>query len=84
MLLLMRSQPDSIAWTVTSGAAFYHGWSYTEHSDLSIRCDMFYINIVCPYDIYIYIYTLYIIYIYIYIIYIIYIYIVYIYIYIYI
>ena len=30
----MWSQPSSIAWTVTSKAAFYHFLSYTEHSDL--------------------------------------------------
>ena len=37
-LLIMRSQPASVAWTVTSAAAFYHCWSYTEHSVLWIRC----------------------------------------------
>ena len=36
-LLIMQSQPALIAWTGTS-AAFYHCWSYTEHSVLWIRC----------------------------------------------
>ena len=53
LLLIMRSQPASIAWTVISTAAFSHCWSYTEHSHLLwIRCDIFYFNIVCPDDIY--------------------------------
>ena len=38
LLLIMRSQPSSIAWTVTSTAAFCLCWSYKEHSDLWIRC----------------------------------------------
>ena len=38
LLLIMRSQPASIATTVASTAAFYHCWSYTKHSDLWIRC----------------------------------------------
>ena len=51
LLLIMQSQPASIAWTVTSTAGFYHCWSYTEHSHLLwIRCDIFYINKVCPYE----------------------------------
>ena len=37
VLLLKRSQPSSIVWTVTSTAAFYHCWSFTKHSDLWIR-----------------------------------------------
>ena len=37
-LLIMRGQPASIAWTVTSAAAFYHCWSCTGHSVLWIRC----------------------------------------------
>ena len=32
LLLIMRSQPASIAWTVPSTASFCHCWSYTEHS----------------------------------------------------
>ena len=36
--VIMWSQHSSIAWTVTSTAAFYHCWRYTEHSDLWIRC----------------------------------------------
>ena len=35
-LLIMQSQPASIAWTVTSAVAFYHCWSYA-HSVLWIR-----------------------------------------------
>ena len=35
---IIQSQPASIAWTVTSTAAFYHCWKYTEHSGLWIRC----------------------------------------------
>ena len=50
-LLIMQSQPSSIARTVTSTVAFYHCWSYTEDSHLWIRCDIFYINIACPYEI---------------------------------
>ena len=38
LLLIMRSQSSSIAWTVTSTTALYHCWSYTKHSDLWIRC----------------------------------------------
>ena len=39
--------------TVTSTAAFYHCWNYAEHSHLLWnRCDIFCINIVCPYEIY--------------------------------
>ena len=38
LLLIMRSQPASIEWTVTSTASFSHCWSYTEHSDLWIIC----------------------------------------------
>ena len=42
LLLIMRSQPASIGWTVTSTVAFYHCWSYTEHSQLLwIRCNIF-------------------------------------------
>ena len=37
LLLIMQSQLASIAWTVTSTAAFYHCWSYTEDSVLWIR-----------------------------------------------
>ena len=37
-LMIMRSQPASISWTVTSTGAFYHCWSYTDHSVLWIRC----------------------------------------------
>ena len=37
-LLIMWSQPASMAWTVTSAAAFYCYWSYREHSVLLIRC----------------------------------------------
>ena len=36
VLLLKQSQPCSIAWTVTSTAAFCHCWSYMKHSDLWI------------------------------------------------
>ena len=36
LLLTMRSQPASITWTST--AAFYHCWSYREHSVFWIRC----------------------------------------------
>ena len=32
LLLIMRSQPASIAWTITSTTAFYHKWSYTEEN----------------------------------------------------
>ena len=46
LLLIMWSQSASIAWTVTSAAAFYHCWSYKEHSVLYI----FDIGIVCPYE----------------------------------
>ena len=76
LLLIRRSQPASIAWTVTSTVAFYHCWSETKHSHLLwFRCEIFLINMVCPYDIYIYIYIyiykvymhIYNIYIYIYI-----------------
>ena len=35
-LLIMRSQPALIAWTVRSTAAFCHCWSHTEYSDLWI------------------------------------------------
>ena len=35
---IIQSEPASIAWTVTSTAAFYHCWKYTEHSGLWIRC----------------------------------------------
>ena len=45
--LIMRSQPASIAWTGTSTAAYYHCWSYMEHSVLYI----FGINIVWSYEI---------------------------------
>ena len=38
LLLIMQSKTTSPAWTVTSKAAFYHCWSYTEHCDLWIRC----------------------------------------------
>ena len=38
LLFIMWRQPSSIAWTVTSTAAFYHCSSYMEHSDLWIRC----------------------------------------------
>ena len=38
LLWIMLSQPASNAWTVTSTAAFYHCWSYTDHSDLRIWC----------------------------------------------
>ena len=38
LLLIMRSQPVSIVWSVTSTATFYHCWSYTDHSDLWIWC----------------------------------------------
>ena len=52
LLLIMWSQSASIAWTVTSTAAFYHCWSYTEHSDIWIRyVYIFDINVVCPYEI---------------------------------
>ena len=47
LLLIMRSQPGSIAWIVTSTAAFYHCWSHMEHSALYT----FDINIVWPYEI---------------------------------
>ena len=36
LLQFMQSQPASITWTVTSTAAFYDCWSFTEHSDLWI------------------------------------------------
>ena len=42
LLLIMQSQPASIAWTVTSTAAFYHFWSYTDHPDLQIRCVVYF------------------------------------------
>ena len=32
----MRSQPASNAWTVTSAAAFYNSWNYTEHYVLDV------------------------------------------------
>ena len=38
LLLKMRSQASSITWKVTSTAAFYLCWTYTEHFDLWIRC----------------------------------------------
>ena len=37
LLLIMRSQPASTEWTITSTAAFSHCWSYTEHSDVWLR-----------------------------------------------
>ena len=37
-LMIMRNQPASTSWTVTSTAAYYHCWSYTLHSVLWIRC----------------------------------------------
>ena len=37
VLLLKRSQPSPIVWTVISKAAFYHCWSYTNNFDLRIR-----------------------------------------------
>ena len=37
-LLIMQSQPAVIAWAVTSTAAFYHCWGYTDHSVLWFRC----------------------------------------------
>ena len=52
LLLIMRSQPASIAQTLTSTAAFYHCWSYTEYYDLWISAlYIFDINIVCLYEI---------------------------------
>ena len=52
LVLIMRSQPASITWTVTSTAAFYHCWSYTEHYDSWISAlSIFDINIVCLYEI---------------------------------
>ena len=36
-LLMMRNQPASIAWAVTSAVTFYHCWHYTKHSVLWIR-----------------------------------------------
>ena len=47
LLLIMRSQPTSIAWTGTSTAAIYNCWSYIEHSVLYI----FDTKIVWPYEI---------------------------------
>ena len=47
LLLIMRNQSASIAWTVASAAAFYHCWSDKEHSVLYIVD----IGIVCPYEI---------------------------------
>ena len=40
----MRSQPASIVWRVTSTAAFYHCWSYSE---IDVLC-IFDTNIVSP------------------------------------
>ena len=37
LLLIMRSQPASTEWTITSTAAFSYCWSYTEHSDVWLR-----------------------------------------------
>ena len=52
LVLIMRSQPASITWTVKSTAAFYHCWSYTEHYDSWISAlSIFDINIVCLYEI---------------------------------
>ena len=52
LLLIMRSQPASIAWTVTFTAAFYHCWNTQDiliyESDVFY---IFYINIVCLYEI---------------------------------
>ena len=50
LLQIMRSQPASNGWTVTFTAAFYHGWSYTEHYELGVLY-AFDINIVYPYEI---------------------------------
>ena len=36
--LIIRRQPASNAWTVTSTTAFYHCWSYTEYSNLWSKC----------------------------------------------
>ena len=52
LLLIMWSQPASIAWTVTSTTAFYHWWN--TQNILIYELDVlyiFYINIVCPYEI---------------------------------
>ena len=51
LLLIMRGQSASIERTAISTAAFYHCCSYTGHSDLWIGCDIFFINIVCRYEI---------------------------------
>ena len=51
LIEIIRSQPTSIAWIVTSTAAFYHHWNFTEHSMLYI----FNIDIFCPYEICIFI-----------------------------
>ena len=54
LLSIMRSQPASIAWTVTSIASFCHCWSYTEHC-VFYELDVLYIfdiNKVCPPEIY--------------------------------
>ena len=51
-LLIMRSQPASIAWTVTSTAPFYHCWN-TQNiliDELDVLY-IFYINMVSPYEI---------------------------------
>ena len=48
----MRSQPASIAWTVTSAAALYQSW--ITPNILIYELDALYIifiNIVCPYEI---------------------------------
>ena len=50
LLSIMRSQPTSIAWTVTSTASFCHCWSYTEYCVFN-ELDVLYIfdiNKVCP------------------------------------
>ena len=52
LLLIMRSRPASIGWTVTFAAAPYHCCSYTEY--LFYDIDVLYIfdvNIVWPYEI---------------------------------
>ena len=38
LLLIMRSQPASMSWSLIFEATFYHCWSFTEHSVLWIRC----------------------------------------------